>query len=54
MTGTGLHKSISLEKQLPLIRVSWTRQELAGLAKLLSRRPEKPTPALIRAMKEVA
>jgi hypothetical protein len=54
MTRTSLHKSIFSEKQLPQIRVSWTRQELAGLVKLLSRSPEKPISALIRAMKGAA
>lgn len=54
MTRTNLHKSNSAKEELPQIHLSWTRQELQSLVNLLSRRPAKPTAALIRAMKERA
>jgi hypothetical protein len=39
---------------LPQADICWTPQELASLAKLLSRRPQQPTALLVRAMKEAA
>ena len=41
-------------RKLPKIEISWTTRELASFAKLISRRPAKPTPALIQMMKEGA
>ena len=46
-----LNRSIAAKGQLPQVSVSWTKQELMKLAKLLSGRPAAPSGALIRAMK---
>jgi hypothetical protein len=35
----------------PFVRIHWTDQELASLAKLMDSEPAKPTDALIRLMK---
>jgi hypothetical protein len=37
--------------EIPKATGQWTTQELASLAKLVSRRPDEPTAALLRAMK---
>ena len=36
---------------LPHVKIDWTEAELESLAQLSSSEPEKPTPALLRAMK---
>ena len=54
MKQTRLIMSTVPRRELPQASVSWTRQELVSLAKLLSGRPAEPTTALICAMKEDA
>ena len=46
-----LNRSIAAKGQLPQVSISWTKQELMKLAKLLSGRPAAPSGAQIRAMK---
>ena len=50
MTKT-LNRSMATKGQRLQVPVSWTKQELMNLAKLLSRHPAEPRAALIRAMK---
>ena len=45
-----LNRSIAAKGQLPQVSISWTKQELMKLAKLLSGRPAAPSGAQIRAM----
>jgi hypothetical protein len=54
MTQTGLSMSTAQERELQQVPLSWIRQELVSLAKLLSDSPAEPTAALIRVMKEDA
>jgi hypothetical protein len=51
MTKTGLIMSSVPRREFPQVPVSWTRQELVSLSKLLSDCPAEPTAALIREMK---
>lgn len=46
-----LNGSVAAKGERPQVPVSWTKQELMNLAKLLSRPPAESGAALIRAMK---
>jgi hypothetical protein len=49
-----LHPPAIHPPEILKVPIQWTAQELASLAKLVSRRPDEPTAALLRAMKGVA
>jgi len=49
-----MNRTLAREKDIPHVPISWNKRELVSLARLISSRPEKPAPALIRAMKEDA
>lgn len=48
------HQRAIHSPEIPKAPIEWTFQELASLAKLVSRSPDEPTAALFRAMKGAA